>query len=94
MGANKFQIMTKLVFPATLPNFIATLKINLGMAWVGVIMGEYLSSKAGLGYLLVYGGQIFKLDLVMSAVFILCVLAAIMYAAVALLERLVIKNRK
>ena len=51
-------------------------------------------SKAGIGYLIVYGGQVFKLDLVMCAVFILCVLAAIMYAAVALLERLVIKNRK
>ena len=94
MGANKFQIMKYLIFPATLPAFMSTLKINLGMAWVGVIMGEYLSSKAGLGYLLVYGGQVFKLDLVMSAVFILCVLAAAMYAFVALLERLVIKNKQ
>ena len=93
MGASKWQILTKLVIPSSLPNFISMLKINVGMAWIGSIMGEYIVSKAGIGYLIVYGGQVFKLDLVMSAVFILCVLAAIMYAAVALLERLVIKNR-
>ena len=56
-------------------------------------MGEYIVSKAGIGYLIVYGGQVFKLDLVMSAVVILCILAAVMYALVALLERLVIKHR-
>ena len=93
IGANKFQIFSKLIFPATLPNFVATLKINLGMAWVGVIMGEYLSSKAGLGYLLVYGGQIFKLDLVMTAIAILCILSALMYALITLFEKLILKSR-
>ena len=94
MGASKWQILTKLVIPSSLPNFISMLKINVGMAWIGSIMGEYIVSKAGIGYLIVYGGQVFKLDLVMSAVFILCVLAAIMYALVALLEKIVIKNEK
>ncbi len=94
MGATKWQILTKLVIPSSLPNFISMLKINVGMAWIGSIMGEYIVSKAGIGYLIVYGGQVFKLDLVMSAVFILCILAAAMYAVVALLERIVIKNRK
>ena len=93
MGANKLQILTKLVIPSSLPSFISMLKINVGMAWIGSIMGEYIVSKAGIGYLIVYGGQVFKLDLVMSAVIILCVLAAMMYALVALLERLVIKNK-
>ena len=93
MGANKLQIFTKLIFPATLPNFVATLKINLGMAWVGVIMGEYLSSKAGLGYLLVYGGQIFKLDLVMSAIVILCILSGLMYAIISIFEKIITKTR-
>ena len=93
MGANKFQIFSRLIFPATLPNFVATLKINLGMAWVGVIMGEYLSSKAGLGYLLVYGGQIFKLDLVMCAIVILCILSAIMYGIISIIEKFIIKRR-
>jgi NitT/TauT family transport system permease protein len=93
MGATKLQILTKLVIPSSLPNFISMLKINVGMAWIGSIMGEYIVSKAGIGYLIVYGGQVFKLDLVMSAVFILCVLAAGMYALVALAERLLIKNK-
>ena len=93
MGANRFQIMMHLIFPATLPGFISTLKINLGMAWVGVIMGEYLSSKAGLGYLLVYGGQIFKLDLVMTAIIILCLLSGLMYAVISIIEKIILKKR-
>ena len=93
MGATKLQILTKLVVPSSLPSFISMLKINVGMAWIGSIMGEYIVSKAGIGYLIVYGGQVFKLDLVMSAVVILCLLAAGMYALVTLLERLVIKNK-
>lgn len=93
MGANKFQIMTKLVFPATLPNLMSTLKINLGMAWVGVIMGEYLSSKAGLGYLLVYGGQVFQLNLVMCSIVILCILSALMYGIISIIEKIIIKKR-
>lgn len=93
MGATKLQILTKLVIPSSLPNFISMLKINVGMAWIGSIMGEYIVSKAGIGYLIVYGGQVFKLDLVMSAVFILCLLAALMYAVVALLEKFVIQNK-
>ena len=91
MNASKFQIFTKLVFPSNIPTLLSTLKINVGLSWVGTIMGEYLNSKAGLGYLIVYGGQVFKLDLVMAATLILCVLAAGMYALVALLEKLVIR---
>ena len=70
-----------------MPDLISALKISVGMSWVGVIVGEYLVSKAGLGYLIVYGGQVFKLDLVMASVTILCVLAALMYYAVAFLEK-------
>ena len=69
------------------------LKITVGMSWIGSIMGEYLVSKAGLGYLIVYGGQVFKLDLVMAATIVLCVLAALMYAAVALLEKKLVKRK-
>lgn len=87
MGASKFQILTKLIIPNTLPDFVSILKINVGMTWVGTIMGEYLVSRAGLGYLIVYGGQVFKLDLVMSSTVILCVLASLMYAIVAFIEK-------
>lgn len=93
LGASKWQILRKLILPATLPNFISVLKINVGLAWVGVIMGEYLVSSAGLGYLIIYGGQVFKLDLVMTSTVILLVLAGLMYFCVALLEKFVRRSR-
>lgn len=89
MRASRFQIFTKLVFPSSIPMLMSTLKINVGMSWVGTIMGEYLNSKAGLGYLIVYGSQVFKLDLVMACTMILCVLAGGMYGIVALIAKLV-----
>ena len=92
MHANKLQIFVKLVAPANVPTLMATLKINVGMAWIGSIMGEYLVSKEGLGYLLVYGSQVFRLDLVMTCTIVLCALAGLMYGAVALLEKAVVKN--
>lgn len=93
MGGSKTQIMLKLIIPGTLPTFISMLKISVGMAWIGSIMGEYLVSKAGLGYLIVYGSQVFKLDLVMATTLILCVLATLMYSLVALLEKKVVKTK-
>ena len=87
MGANKFQILFKLVLPNALPEFVSVLKINVGMSWVGTIMGEYLVSKAGLGYLIVYGGQVFNLDLVMSSTVVLCIIACLMYVFVGILEK-------
>ena len=87
LGATRMQTFLKVVLPASVPTVISALKLSVGMSWVGVIVGEYLVSKAGLGYLIVYGGQVFKLDLVMASVAILCVLAALMYYAVAFLEK-------
>lgn len=88
-GANKRQIFTKIVFPYNISTLFNSLKINIGLSLVGVIAGEFLVSKAGLGYLIVYGGQVFKLDLVMASVIILSVVAALMYEAVVLLQKLV-----
>lgn len=93
MGASKLQILFKLVIPGSLPTFISMLKISVGMAWIGSIMGEYLVSRAGLGYLIVYGGQVFKLDLVMASTVVLCLLATLMYSIVALLEKLIIRYK-
>lgn len=88
MGANKSQIFLKLILPNSLKDIVATLKINVGLSWIGAIMGEYLVSRAGLGYLLIYGGQVFNLNLVMTATVILCLLASLMYFAVALFEKI------
>ncbi len=87
MGASKFQILFKLIIPHSVPAFLDALKVNVGLSWVGTIMGEYLVSGAGLGYLIIYGGQVFKIDLVMSATVILCLLATVMYALVSLATR-------
>jgi len=87
LGATRAQTFFKAVLPASVPTVMSALKISVGMSWVGVIVGEYLVSKRGLGYLIVYGGQVFRLDLVMASIAILCVLAALMYYAVALLEK-------
>ena len=92
-GGTKFQVLTKVVLPASSPTFINALKINVGLSWVGVIVGEFLVSKAGLGYLIVYGGQVFKLDLVMTSVIILGIAATVMYQGVLLLEKFLIKNK-
>ena len=92
MGATKLQILKKVVMPSSIPTFINMLKINVGMAWIGSIMGEYLVSKAGLGYLIVYGGQVFKLDLVMAATVVLCILATFMYLSVVFLEKILVKH--
>lgn len=85
-GATKFQILTHLIFPASIPTFISALKINVGLSWVGVIMGEFLVAKEGLGFLIVYGGQIAQLDMVMMSIIILSVLAFLMYIGVSALE--------
>ena len=88
-GATKRQVFTKIVFPSNINTLFNSLKINIGLSLVGVIAGEFLVSKAGLGYLIVYGGQVFQLDLVMSSVLILSVMAALMYQSVVLLQKFV-----
>lgn len=93
-NATKFQILTKIVIPANIGTFINSLKVNIGLSLVGVISGEFLVSKAGLGYLIVYGGQVFKLDLVMTSVIILGIVAGIMYEGVILLEKFILKSKK
>lgn len=92
LGASRLQVFIKVVLPASAPTIMSALKLSVGMSWVGVIVGEYLVSKSGLGYLIVYGGQVFKLDLVMASIAILCVLAALMYKSVAKIEKIISKK--
>lgn len=93
-NASKLQVLTKIIIPANISTFINSLKVNIGLSLVGVISGEFLVSKAGLGYLIVYGRQVFKLDLVMTSVIILGIVAGIMYEAVILLEKFILKTKK
>ena len=90
-NATKWQVFTKIVFPSNISTLVNALKVNIGLSLVGVISGEFLVSKAGLGYLIVYGGQVFKFDLVMTSVIILALMAAAMYKSVLLLEKGILK---
>ena len=90
-SSTKLQLLTKIVIPANIGTFINSLKVNIGLSLVGVISGEFLVSKGGLGYLIVYGGQVFQLDLVMTSVIILAVVAALMYQSIVLLEKKFVK---
>ena len=92
MGATRRQILLKLVLPANFTTLINALKVNVGLSWVGVIMGEFLVSRAGLGYLIVYGSQVFKMDLVMATVLLLALAAAGMYQGILLLEKVLKKH--
>ncbi|NLP18710.1 MAG: ABC transporter permease [Firmicutes bacterium] len=85
-GANKLQILQKVVLPASVPTMMAALKVNVGMSFVGVIVGEFLVARAGLGYLIVYGQQVFQLHLAMTSVVVLIITAAVLYQLVACLE--------
>jgi NitT/TauT family transport system permease protein len=91
-GATKFQMLRMVLLPASVPNFIATLKVNVGLTLVGVIMGEFLSSKAGLGYLIIYGGQVFQMDMVMVSISMLAVLSIVLYGIVTIIGHYAMKK--
>jgi NitT/TauT family transport system permease protein len=91
-GASRWQQFRKVVLPASLPTLVATLKVNVGLALIGAIVGEFLGARAGRGHLIIYGQTIFSMSLVMTSVVLLTALAAAMYAAVYLLERRLLRR--
>ena len=91
-GANEKQIIINLVIPECLENIFSTLKLNISMSLIGVIMGEFLSSKAGIGYLILYGTQVFNLNLVMAGVTILLILSYLLYLIINTLEKRALKH--
>jgi ABC-type nitrate/sulfonate/bicarbonate transport system, permease component len=86
-NATKMQIFLKVVLPSNRLNILNVLKINISMSLIGVIMGELLVSKKGLGYLIVYGSQVFNINLVISATFILGIVSFIMYFIISYIEK-------
>lgn len=91
-GANKLQILTKLVIPSSYKTIISSLKLNISMSLIGVIMGEFLVSKEGLGYLIIYGTQVFNLSLVMVGILILIIISYILYKIIIFIENKLLKN--
>jgi NitT/TauT family transport system permease protein len=86
-AARTWQVLQKVVLPANRRVIIAAMKANIGLSLVGVIVGEFQSAKAGLGYLIVYGSQIFQMDMVMSAVVILGVISLVLFVGISSLEK-------
>ena len=92
-GASKGQILRKVVLPGSVPTLIAALKVNAGLSLVGVVVGEFQSANLGLGYLIQYGSQIFKMNIVMTAITILAIVSSVMYLAISWLESAVMRRR-
>ena len=88
---NKFQMLKYLILPSNYPTIISSLKINISMSLIGVIMGELLVSKQGIGYLIMYGSQVFNLDLVISGIIILMIVSYIMYLIISYIEKILVK---
>ena len=87
LGGNRKDVLTKVLLPGSVPMIVSNMKVNVGLCLVGVIIGEFLAARAGLGYLIIYGSQVFKLDLVLMSIVILCILSAVMYRGIAVVEK-------
>ena len=85
--AKPYQIYFKLILPSNYANLISTCKVNIGLVFIGVIMGEFLVSKAGVGYLIMYGSQVFNLNLVMTGIILLAIMASLMYYLILFIEK-------
>ena len=88
LRGTRLQALTKAVIPSSIPALISTMKVNIGLCLVGVIIGEFLAARQGLGYLIIYASQTFKLDWLLMSIVLLCLMAMLLYAVINLLERL------
>ncbi len=87
LGGTKKDVLTKVLLPSSVPLIISNMKVNVGLCLVGVIIGEFLSSKAGLGYLIIYSSQVFQMTLMVTSISVLCLVSVILYQIIALLEK-------
>lgn len=87
LGGTKKDALSKVILPGNIPTLISLMKVNLGLSLVGVIIGEFLAAKAGLGYLIIYGSQVFKLDWVITSIVLLCLISALLYQGISRIER-------
>ena len=94
LGGDRKDILRKVIIPGSIPNIISNMKVNIGLCLVGVIIGEFLAAKAGLGYLIVYGSQVFKLDWVLMSIVVLCMIATALYGLLNLIEKLYLKRQR
>lgn len=88
LGGNRFAAFQKVVLPSSVPILLSNMKVNIGLALVGVIIGEFLAARKGLGYLIIYGSQVFQLNMVITSIIILCVIAMLLYQGIQWIEHL------
>lgn len=86
LGGSRRDAFCKVVLPGSVPILLSTAKVNIGLALVGVIIGEFLAARRGLGYLIIYGSQVFQLDMVITSIIVLCVIALVFYKSIQLIE--------
>ena len=94
LGGSKRNAFTKVVLPGSIPILLSTAKVNIGLALVGVIIGEFLAARRGLGYLIIYGSQVFQLDMVITSIIILCIIALGFYKSIQMIEHHIRKKFK
>lgn len=92
LGGNRRDVLWKVVLPSSIPIFVNTMKVNIGLCLVGVVIGEFIGSRQGLGYLIIYGSQVFQLDMVLMSIVILCIMAMILYQIINLVEKYCLKR--
>ncbi len=92
LGGNKKDVLFKVMIPGNIPSLLAIMKVNIGLCLVGVIIGEFIAARIGLGYLIIYGSQVFKLDWVIMSIVILCVVAMGLYSLLNRLEKIYSKH--
>ena len=87
LGGSRRDVLLKVLLPGSLPLIISNMKVNIGLCLVGVIIGEFLSARAGLGYLITYGSQVFAMTMVVTAIVVLCLMSVVLYQGIALIEK-------
>lgn len=87
LGGHKREVLFKVVLPSSIPTLISTMKVNIGLSLVGVVIGEFLAARQGLGYLIIYSSQVFQLNVVIMSIILLCIIAMGLYAFINLLEK-------
>lgn len=92
LGGSKKDTLFKVIIPSSVPIIVSNMKVNIGLALVGVIIGEFLAARQGLGYLIIYGSQVFQLDLLIMSIIILCFIAMGLYQIIQILERKYLKK--
>lgn len=92
LGGKKRDAFCKVVLPGSVPILLSTAKVNIGLALVGVIIGEFLAARRGLGYLIIYGSQVFQLNMVITSIIVLCVIALCFYKSIQVIEHQIKKR--